>query len=188
MKQLLEIFRSFFKIGLVTFGGGYAMLPILEREAVEKKHWITLDDVMDHYAIAQCLPGIIGVNTSAQVGYRVRKGAGAIAAAVGFCTPSVIIITLIAGLIRQFSDLPAVQHAFEGIKICVAAVIITAVVKMIKKGVVDVVTGVIFVAALAVVVFTDISTIIVVLASVVLGVVIGLVRSRISAAGGGNKK
>lgn len=162
----------------MTFGGGYAMMPILEREVIDKKDWVSLEDAMDFYAIAQCTPGIIGINTSAHVGYKAGKVSGAVAAAVGFFTPSVIIIMVIAGLISRFSHLEAVVHAFNGIKIGVAAIIVNAVVKMLKVGIVDVLAAVLCAAAFAVMMLFDVSPIIIIVAAVALGILIGVIRAK----------
>ena len=104
MKELISIFISFFKMGSVTFGGGYAMLPILRKECVEKNKWITEEQVMDYYAVSQGLPGIIAVNVSVFIGYRRRKFAGGIAAALGCVSPCIIIISIIAAFLSNFQD------------------------------------------------------------------------------------
>ena len=148
MKELLELFLTFAKIGVMTFGGGMAMLPILEREVVQNKHWATEEELVDYFAIGQCTPGIIAVNTATFVGQK-RKGAmGGIAATLGVVFPSLVIITILAGLITNFAHLAWVQNAFAGIQVCVFVLILNAVLKLLKKSVVDKRTAVIFVIVL----------------------------------------
>ena len=114
MNPYLDLYLTFARIGVCTFGGGYAMLPILQREVVENRHWATEDELMDYYAIGQCTPGVIAVNTSTFIGYKTHGILGGIAATAGMITPSLIIITIIAAFIQQFAHLAVVQHAFAG--------------------------------------------------------------------------
>lgn len=133
MNTLLDLYLTFAKLGLFTFGGGYAMLPLLEREVVEKKKWASHEEILDYYAIGQSTPGIIAINTSTFCGYNVAGNFGGIVASLGFVTPSIIIITIIAKFLKSFSDFALVQHAFAGIRIGVCALVFYSVVKMIKK-------------------------------------------------------
>ena len=144
MNLLLDMFVTFAKVGVMTFGGGYAMLPILQREVVENKGWATEEELMDYYAIGQCTPGIIAVNTATFIGQKYKGNAGAIVASLGVVFPSVVIISLLAGVIEAFSHLEFVQHAFGGIRICVCVLIANSVVKLYKKAVVDKATLLIF--------------------------------------------
>lgn len=144
MKELLELFLTFAKIGVMTFGGGMAMLPILEREVVQNKHWATEEELVDYFAIGQCTPGIIAVNTATFIGEKKRGVLGGIAATLGVVFPSLVIITVLAGLITNFSHLAWVQNAFAGIQVCVCVLILNAVLKLLKKSVVDKRTAVIF--------------------------------------------
>ncbi|MDD2561185.1 MAG: chromate transporter [Eubacteriales bacterium] len=169
-KELLGMYLLFFKMGMVTFGGGYAMLPILRREIVEKRAWLTDEQVIDFFAVSQTLPGIIASNVSVFIGYQRRKTPGAIAAALGVVTPSVIIITLIAALMQDFQYHPMVRHAFKAIAICVCALILSAVISMWKRGVKDWAGVVIAVAVFALAVFTQVSPVWLVLASAFAGV------------------
>ena len=137
MNQLLDLFLTFARIGGLTFGGGYAMLPILQREVVEKRHWATEEELMDYYAIGQCTPGIIAVNTATFVGQGLAGSIGGIVATLGVVFPSLIIITVIAAFIQNFAHLAIVQKAFAGIRVCVCILIFNAVVKLWKKAVVD---------------------------------------------------
>ena len=144
MNEYLELFLTFAKMGVMTFGGGMAMLPILQREVVEDRHWATEEELVDYYAIGQCTPGIIAVNTATFVGQK-RKGAlGGIAATLGMVFPSLVIISILAGLITNFSSVTWVQDAFAGIQVCVCVLIFNAVVKLLKKSVIDKRTFVIF--------------------------------------------
>ena len=137
MKEYLEIFLAFLKMGSTAFGGAYALIPLVDRELIKKRGWITMDEVMDYYTIAQATPGLIAVNLSTFVGYK-RKGIlGGILATFGFVLPGVTIITIAALLIGNFTDLPIVKHAFAGIRIAVGAVILDIVIKLVKGIVKD---------------------------------------------------
>ena len=137
MKELLDMFLTFARIGGFTFGGGYAMLPMLQKEVVNGRHWATDEELMDYYAIGQCTPGIIAVNTATFVGYKNRGIPGAIAATLGVIAPSLVIIMIIAAFISNFIELSAVSSAFAGIRACVCVLIGSAVVKLAKKSLVD---------------------------------------------------
>ena len=135
MHELWELYRSFFTIGALTFGGGYAMLPMLERELVEKHRWVTQEEILNYFAIGQCTPGVIAVNTATFVGYKLRKAVGGIVATLGVISPSIVIIVTIAALLSNFMDIVWVQHAFAGIRVAVCALILSSVVKLIKSNV-----------------------------------------------------
>ena len=149
MKLLWELFLTFAKVGVMTFGGGMAMLPILQREVVENKGWATDEELVDYFAIGQCTPGIIAVNTATFVGQKQRGVVGGIAATLGIVFPSLLIITVLAGVINSFSHLDWVQHAFAGIRVCVCVLIFNAVLKLLKKSVVDKRTAAIFLIVMA---------------------------------------
>ena len=137
MNRLFELYRTFVKIGCVTFGGGYAMLPILERELVDKRRWTTMDDLRDYFSIGQCTPGIIALNVSTFIGEKRGGVKGALAATAGFLTGPILIILIIAMFLTNFASLPVVQHAFAGIRVCVCVLILQAVLRLWKKSVVD---------------------------------------------------
>ena len=137
MNSLLELYWTFVKIGCVTFGGGYAMLPILERELVDKRGWTTMDDLRDYFSIGQCTPGIIALNVSTFIGEKRGGVKGAVAATVGFLTGPIAIILIIAMFLRNYAQLEVVQHAFAGIRVCVCVLILQAVLRLWKKSVVD---------------------------------------------------
>ena len=137
MKELLELYLAFLRIGSVNFGGGYAMLPLLEEDLVNRRHWTTLEDLTDYFAIGQCTPGVIALNVSTFIGHK-RKGIpGAIAATTGFLTVPIAIILVIAAFLTNFAELEIVQHAFAGIRVCVCVLIIQAVLRLWKKSIVD---------------------------------------------------
>ena len=137
MNKLIELYWSFLKIGCVTFGGGYAMLPILERELVDKRGWTTMDDLRDYFSIGQCTPGVIAMNVSTFIGEKRGGVPGALAASLGFLTVPVTLILIIAAFLNNFASLPLVQHAFAGIRVCVCVLIVQAVLRLWKKSVVD---------------------------------------------------
>ena len=146
MNDLLDLYWTFVKIGSVTFGGGYAMLPILERELAEKRHWTTMDDLRDYFSIGQCTPGIIALNVSTFIGEKRHGVKGALAATVGFLTAPVLLILLIAMFLTNFAQLEIIQHAFAGIRVCVCVLIVQAVLRLWKKSVVDAASLVIYLA------------------------------------------
>ena len=171
MKLLLQLYTAWFKMGLFTFGGGYAMLPMIQREVIEKYGWATEEEIMDYYAIGQCTPGIIAVNTATFVGYYQKGIPGAIAATLGVVSPSVLIITMIAGLITNFSELTLVQHGLNGVKVAVCLLMFNALRSLWKKSIHNIGALCIFGISLGMSVFTDISTAVMVLLAGVLGVV-----------------
>ncbi len=178
MKFLFSLFFTFAKVGVMTFGGGYAMLPILQREVVDKKGWATDEELMDYFAIGQCTPGVIAVNTATFIGQK-RKGVlGGIIATLGVVFPSLIIISLLAGAIEAFSHIETVQYAFGGIRVCVCVLILNAVVKLFKKAVLDWKTLLIFIAVALCATFISVSPIIYVLAAAALGIGIKLFEGR----------
>lgn len=134
MKRLFEIFLVFFKIGLFTIGGGYAMLPIIQREVVETKHWMTDEEFLDAISLTNSLPGPLATNSATFVGYRVVRAPGSVAAVLGAATPSVIIILLIAMVFHNIMDYPVTQYIFNGVRPAVAALILYAVVKLAKSA------------------------------------------------------
>ena len=178
MRILLNMFLTFAKVGVMTFGGGYAMLPILQREVVDNKGWATEEELMDYFAIGQCTPGVIAVNTATFIGQKFKGFWGAIFATLGVVFPSLVIISLLAGVIEAFSHLIWVQHAFGGIRVCVCVLILNAVVKLLKKAVVDLPTGIIFAAVALCSVVLDLSPVIFVLLAAVTGIVLKAVGGK----------
>ncbi len=178
MKLLFELFWAFAKVGALTFGGGYAMLPIIQREVAEKKGWATGEELMDYYAIGQCTPGVIAVNTATFIGQKLAGTIGGVIATVGVVFPSMIIITLIAALVNNFSDLAYVKNAFAGVRICVCVLIANAVVKLWKKAVVDKVTLGIFLVVLTGSILLDVSPVIFVVLAGVAGALLANMRRK----------
>lgn len=172
MNIYLDLFISFAKVGVMTFGGGYAMLPILQQEIVDNKHWATDEELMDYFAIGQCTPGVIAVNTATFVGHKNKGIFGGILATLGVVFPSVVIISLLAGLIEAFSHISMVQHAFGGIRVCVCVLILNAVLKLYKKAIVDIVALVIFLVVVIGSLFTPISPVVFVLLAALVGIIL----------------
>jgi len=170
-REYLRLFGAFARVGVMTFGGGYAMLPILQREVCEKQGWVTEAELMDYYAIGQCTPGVIAVNTATFVGRKKAGVGGSIAATLGVVFPSLIIILLIAGLIENFAELRWVRNALAGIRVCVCVFIFNAVLKLWKAAVVDKPTLCIFAAVFLLSVFLDLSPVLLVLLAAAAGVV-----------------
>ena len=176
MNILVDLFVTFSKVGVMTFGGGYAMLPILQREVVDNKGWATEEELMDYFAIGQCTPGIIAVNTATFIGQKCKGVAGGILATLGVVFPSLIIISLLAGVITAFSHLAWVRHAFGGIRICVCVLILNAVVKLYKKAVVDKATLAIFVVVALGSYFSALSPVVFVLLAAAMGIALQVRR------------
>lgn len=178
MKIYLELLVSFFKVGIMTFGGGYAMLPILQREIVENKRWATEEELADYFAIGQCTPGIIAVNTATFVGNKIKGIGGGIVATLALVLPSLIIISLLAGVIEAFSHILWVQYAFGGIRVCVCVLIFNAVIKLFKKSVVDLPTLLIFLAVTLASTLLDLSVVIYILAAAAIGIAVKVIQGR----------
>ncbi len=170
MRELLDLFFTFARIGGLTFGGGYAMLPMLQKEVVERRGWATNEELMDYYAIGQCTPGIIAVNTATFIGNKTRGVVGGVVATLGVVFPSLVIITIIAAFISNFADLAVVKNAFAGIRVCVFVLILNAVVKLGKSSIKDAVTLGIFLLVLIGSLLLDVSPIIFVLIAAVAGI------------------
>lgn len=171
MKELFELFAVFFKMGSFTFGGGYAMLPIIQEEIVNKRNWATDSEILDYYAIGQSTPGIIAVNTATFIGYN-RKGiVGGIFATLGIVSPSIIIITIIAAFFKNFQDYTVVQNAFGGIRVVVAALILNTVFKMYRDSVKDWLGIILFTVSFLLLTFLDITPIIVIVISAIIGII-----------------
>lgn len=171
MKILWELFSAFFRIGAFTFGGGYAMLSLIQKEVVENNKWATDEEVLDYYAVAQCTPGVIAVNTATFIGYKQKGVLGAIVATLGVVLPSFIIITVIASVLQNFMQYEIVQHIFGGIRVAVAVLIVNAVITMGKKAVKDSLCVVLAIGAFAAsIIFSNLSPVLVVLAAALVGI------------------
>ncbi len=178
MKIYWELICAFMRIGAFTFGGGYAMLPLIQKEIVDKKRWATEEEIMDYYAVSQCTPGIIMVNTATFIGYYLKGIPGAIVATLSVVTPSIIIITLIASILTTYSSLAIVQHALAGIRVAVCVLVLNAVIKLWKNGIKDAYGIIVFAFVLAAVSFTSISTVIIVILSAVAGLIYTTLKQR----------
>ena len=178
MPLLLDLFLTFAKVGVMTFGGGMAMLPMLQREIVENKAWATEQELGDYYAIGQCTPGIIAVNTATFVGQKMAGIPGGILATLGVIFPSLVIILCLAGVLGLVAGLEIVQHAFAGIRVCVCVLVFNAVVKLGKQSIIDWPTGIIAVAVMLLAFFTDVSPIVFVLAAAVVGLVLQQIKGK----------
>lgn len=176
MNKLWELYIAWFKMGLFTFGGGYAMLPMIQRDVVEKKKWATEDEIMDYYAIGQCTPGIIAVNTATFVGYKVKGIAGGIIATLGVVSPSLIIITIIAAFLTNFQDIVVVQQALSGIRISVCILMSVSIYELAKKSVTNIFGITLCVLAFVMSYFTSVSTVLL----VVVAGICGIIKGRIS--------
>lgn len=171
MSLLWKLYITWFKMGLFTFGGGYAMLPMIQREVIEKYHWATEDEIMDYYAIGQCTPGIIAVNTATFVGYYQKGVIGGIVATLGVVSPSIIIILIIASALNNILDYPLVAHALHGINVAVCVLMVKAIISLWQKSIYNIGSFVIFGCALILSVFTDLSAVLLVIIAAVLGII-----------------
>ena len=191
MNELLELYTTFVQIGCVNFGGGYAMLPLLERELVDKRHWTTMDDLRDYFSIGQCTPGIIAPNVSTFIGEKKAGVPGALCATVGFLTGPIAIILIIASCLSNFADLPIVQHAFAGIRVCVCVLILQAVMRLWKKSVVDAFTLILYLVIFSLNAFSSVLPVkvpaaVLVICAGVIGVLMSM-RNRKAASGAGKE-
>lgn len=178
IKLNLELFWSFFKIGGMTFGGGLTMLPMLEHELVQKKQWVSEEELLDCYAIGQCTPGIIAVNTATFVGYKKNKISGGIFATLGMIFPSILIITIIAMFLKNFMDNIWFQHALQGVRGVVCALLCNTVINLRKKSLKNLFTELVFLAVLLLGFFTKIPTIILVLLAAAAGIIADLIKEK----------
>lgn len=178
MKDYIQLIISFFKIGIMTFGGGYAMLPMIEREVVDNRGWATEEEILDYYAIGQCTPGVIAVNTATFVGAKVKGTVGGFLATLGLVLPSLFIITLIATVLTTFSSNLYVQHALAGIRVAVVVLVCYSVIKLHKSAVKDGFGWCIFVLCFLLGVAVDISPVFIVVGAAVLGILRSFLRKK----------
>lgn len=172
MKELSELFISFMKIGAFTFGGGYAMLPMIQREIVDNKKWATYEEILDYFAVAQCTPGVIAVNTATFVGHKIKGIWGGIIATLGVVFVPVIIISLIAAALKSVAHMEIIQNAMWGIRIAVCATIAVSLLGILKKSVNGWFGAAVFLVSTAVGLFLKISPIFTVLIAGILGIVV----------------
>lgn len=172
MKAYWDLYIAFFRIGLFTFGGGLTMLPMLKKEVIEKNGWLTEEELLDCYAIGQCTPGIIAVNTATFVGYKEKGVMGGIIATAGMVSPSFLIITLIASFLSNLMDFAWVGHALMGIRGGVCALMLNTVLTMAKKSLVKPYCYVICIATFVLAFFLDVPTVLLVVLAGLCGVFI----------------
>ena len=176
-KELCKLYWAFLKIGGLTFGGGLTMLPMLEHELVDKNNWITEEELLDCYAIGQCTPGIIAINTATFVGYKREKVLGGIFSTLGMVTPSLVIITAIAACLNQFMDNVWFQHAIMGIRGVVCALLINTALNLGKKSLKNLFAWIIYAVVLLVGLFLKLPTIVLVLSAAAVGIIFELIKS-----------
>lgn len=170
--MLWELFITFAKIGAFTFGGGYAMLSILQREIVDNHHWASEEELLDYYAIAQCTPGVIAVNTATFIGVKHKGVIGGIVATFGVVLPSIIIILIIAAFIKNFLEYEIVGHIFGGINAAVAALIVDAIISISQKSIVDKVCIALAAVSFVLSVFFDVSPVLIVIGGAAMGLIL----------------
>ena len=178
MKKLIELFITFFKIGGFTFGGGYAMIPLIQKEAVENKKWVSDEDILDIVAIAESTPGPIAINSATFVGYKTAGTLGSVFATLGVVLPSFIIISLIAYLLKEFADIPAVKYAFFGIRAGVLALVTKSLFTMAKKAPKGYVGAIISALAFLAVAFFDVHALIIIILSAIVGLLVSEIKLR----------
>ena len=171
MNKFVKLYISWFKIGLFTFGGGYAMIPMIQKEVVDKHHWVTAEDILNYYAISQCTPGAIAVYLSTFIGGKIDGFLGALISTLGVITPSIIIISIIATFLSNFSSLEVVKHALAGIQIAVCVLMFGAVKNLFKTSIVDITSLLICLVAFLLAYFTNIPTVLLVILAAVFGYV-----------------
>ena len=182
MKNLLQVFFTFFKIGAFTFGGGYAMIPLIQRETVENKSWVTDEDILDIVAIAESTPGPIAINAATFVGYRVAGLMGAFCATLGVVLPSLLIITAISYILEAFQSMKAVQYAFMGIRAAVLALILKAFWGMFRKTKKDILNYCITAGAFVLVALLNVNVLLVIALCAVVGLISSIAAERRSKA------
>lgn len=178
LKQFIELYLAFVKIGTFTFGGGLAMMPIMQRELIEKRGWITEEEIIDYFAIGQSTPGIIAVNVATFVGYKRLGVLGGIIGTLGVVTPSWVIIMLLAGAISSVDKYPLAQKALKGINVAVAALLTSVIVKFTKKTIKNIWNAVFMFLAFALIYFLKVQSVWIILASLVIGSLITLYKQK----------
>lgn len=178
MNEYLELFLTWAKIGGFTYGGGYAMLPLIIEEIANKKHWASEEEIMDYYALSQCTPGVLAVNIATFVGDK-RKGIlGGIIATIGVITPSIIIISLIALFLNNFAEYEIVKHGLNGISIAVCVLMTKTIYKMGRSSLKDVKTISIFIASFICAYFLGVKTIVISIGAIVIGLVLNKLENK----------
>lgn len=178
LRSLLELYLAFVKIGAFTFGGGLAMMPIMQRELIEKRGWLTEEELIDYFAIGQSTPGIIAVNVATFVGYKRLGWFGGIIGTVGVVTPSWVIIMLLAGAISSVDKYPLAQKALRGINVAVAALLTSVIVRFSKKTIKSLWNAVFMLLAFALIYFLKVQSVWIIIASLIIGCLLTLYRQK----------
>ena len=178
LKKLLELYLAFVKIGAFTFGGGLAMMPIMQRELIEKRGWITEEELIDYFAIGQSTPGIIAVNVATFVGYKRLGWLGGIIGTIGVVTPSWVIIMLLASAISSVDKYPLAQKALRGINVAVAALLTSVIVKFSKKTIKNMWNAVFMLLAFVLIYFFKVQSVFIIIASLVIGCLITIYKQK----------
>ena len=176
--MLLNLYLTFLKIGSLTVGGGYAMLPMMQSELVSSKQWITDEELLDYYAVGQSTPGIIAINVATFVGYKQRGILGGIVATLGIITPSIFVITALAGLISSIDEYPLVQKAMKGINVAVCALITDATLNFIRKTLKGFFSFIILAMSFVLIYFFKVPSYAIVLGAAVIGLLIYFIQKR----------
>ena len=183
IRQFIELYLAFVKIGAFTFGGGLAMMPIMQRELIEKRGWLSEEELIDYFAIGQSTPGIIAVNVATFVGYKRLGVLGGIIGTIGVVTPSWVIIMLLAGAISSVDKYPLAQKALKGINVAVAALLTSVIVKFSKKTVKNIWNAIFMLLAFALIYFLKVQSVWIIIAALVTGCLITLYRQKKSLSG-----
>ena len=178
LRQFVELYLAFLKIGAFTFGGGLAMMPIMQRELIEKRGWLTDEELIDYFAIGQSTPGIIAVNVATFVGYKRLGVLGGIIGTLGVVTPSWVIIMILAGAISSVDKYPVAQKALKGINVAVAALLTSVIVKFSKKTIKSVRNAVLMLTAFALIYFFKVQSVWIIIASLVIGCLITMYKQK----------
>lgn len=178
MELLLQIFTSFLRIGLFTFGGGYAMLPMFEREIIERRRWIDHNELLDIYAASQSLPGAIALNSATFIGSKVKGVPGAVAASFGMVTPSIVVIVIVASLLSQLSDIPLAQYALRGMSAAVVALILHSALRLGTRCIKTPGGLLVAVASLVLMLAFSMSVVKIILGAVSAGAILSLISTR----------
>jgi len=178
MQELMSLFIKFFKIGLFTFGGGYAMLPLLKAEVVDKKRYLSEEELLDLYSIGHCTPGIVAVNVATFIGYKQKGIKGAVASTLGMILPSMLIIVAVASVLYRFRDNQYVACAFGGVRVCVVALIVNIVYDLMHKTIENWIKAAFFGITMLLLAFVDISSVAVVITAGLVALIIGEIRRK----------
>lgn len=181
IRELMALYLAFVKIGAFTFGGGLAMMPIMQRELIEKRGWLNDEELIDYFAIGQSTPGIIAVNVATFVGYKRLGIFGGIIATLGVVTPSWVIIMLLAGAISSVDKYPLAQKALHGINVAVAALLTSVIVKFSKKTIKNVWNAVFMLLAFVLIYFFKVQSVWIIIAALIIGSLLTLYRQKRSA-------